>query len=326
MAKGLQLSSWRRSRPASAKVGKADRAGSRPEIPSRRKSAPPPEAVLAEPPPRAGAARARKISEAASGAAAPAADSPSVGQPKTRPRVSDPRPVTPKAGRRLAGLHWLSTVEGSRYTGRLFGVHRGVVYGVVRNEDKPDQPVDVEIVTGDTIRRVVRANALPHTILPVSGDLRSHGFSFPVWNWLGSRWRREARALLVRVHGTTVEIGDLSVMPRPTQLAEAGLDGYCDIVDTAIRGWVWEPEHPDHQVDVSVFVGGRFLARTTAGVIREDLRAANLGTGAYGFSIWLPAQLRAGGPHEVEVMTSESGVLLRRGRFKLHANTVTFVA
>jgi glycosyltransferase involved in cell wall biosynthesis len=325
MAKGLQRSSWRRGRPAVAKATELGPVGGLLKGPQKRNKTLPPSEAAAARRARAGVARTGNGLDIVPAAAVWAMDRPAASAAEARSRVSDPRPAAPKAGPRIARLHWLSTVEGQRFTGRLFGVHRGIVYGVVRNEDKLKEPVDVEVVVDGTVSRIVQANAPPHTILPASGDHKNHGFSFPVWNWLGSRWRRKARDIVLRVRGTDVEIGELSVMPRATQLAEAGLEGHCDIVDTAVRGWVWAPDHPDHQVDVSVFIDGRFLARTTAGVIREDLRAANIGTGAYGFSIWVPAQLRSGAPHDLEVMATETGVLLRRGRVKLGGGTATFV-
>lgn len=328
MAKGLQRSAWRRGRSTGQRPRKGNPVSALLNAPQKRKPAVPPGDVPADRRGRAGVGSVGKALDttATVAVAVGVTDRPAPSSSEARSRVSDPKPVMSKGGQRTPGLHWLSTAEGRRFTGRLFGVNRGVVYGVVRNEDRLREAVEVEVVVDGTISRIVRANAPPHTILPASGDLKDHGFAFPVWNWLGRRWRWKARDLTLRVRGTDVEIGELSVMPRATQLADAGLEGYCDIVDTSIRGWIWAPEHPDHQVDVSVFVDGRFLARTTASVMREDLRAANVGTGAYGFSVWVPSQLRSGEPHDIEVMATEAGVLLERGRVRLSGSTATFAS
>jgi len=243
-----------------------------------------------------------------------------------RPRLGHPEAASRVRRQGPAQLYWLSTIPGQRYTGRLFGVHNGMAYGFVRNEDQIDQPVQVDILRDGQAWRTIEANAIPWIVPPIPEDLKGHGFSFPVWNrFFGLRWRRGPCHLIVRVRDTDIEIGELVAMPRPQQLIEAGFEGYCDLVDATIRGWVWQPSHPENQVDISVFVDGKFLARTTAGFVREDLRAAHIGSGAHGFAVWLPPMLRNGTTHSIDVVVAEAGVLLKRGRLRLNGGNLSFV-
>lgn len=221
------------------------------------------------------------------------------------------------AMRNLA-IHWRSDADGKRYVGRLFGVHRGVVYGWVRDEDRPDRTVEIEAEFADGRKRVVWANVAPTAILPARPGMLGHGFALPIWRGPhGFRGDWRTADLVLRVKGTDLTIGELSVPADPRALEVCGYEGHCDLVDATIRGWAWQPAHPDNSIDIAAFVDGKFLGRTTANYVRDDLRSLQIGTGAYGFAISIPRQLRDGVPHRIEVVIADSGLLLNRGRLEL---------
>ena len=226
-------------------------------------------------------------------------------------------PVSQLAVRNLA-IHWQSDADGKRYVGRLFGVHRGVVYGWVRDEDHPDMTVEVEGDFGEGRKRIVPANIGSAAILPARAGILGHGFALPIWRGLHGfpgDWR--STDVVLRVKGTDLTIGELSVPANPHALEASGYEGHCDLVDSTIRGWAWQPAHPENSIDIAAFVDGKFLGRTTANYVRDDLRSLQIGTGAYGFAISIPRQLRDGTPHRVDVVVADSGVLLNRGRLHL---------
>jgi hypothetical protein len=238
-------------------------------------------------------------------------------QPK-RATVSDPRPAVKRAARREPTPYQLSSIGEHRYSGRLLGVHRGVAYGWARREDRPDEVVEVEVVARSGGNRTIRADIDPPTVLALPAHLRGRGFVVPLWSkWHGLLRTRRARDLLLRVKGTEVEIARLSIRRNANELEEAGFDGHCDTIDAFVRGWVWQPSDPHKAVDVSVFVDGRFLTRTTASSVREDVRAAGIGSGAYGFDVPLPKQLRDGTPRRIDVVVADAGVFLKRGQLQL---------
>ena len=221
------------------------------------------------------------------------------------------------AVRNLA-IHWHSDADGKRYVGRLFGVHRGVVHGWVRDEDRPDRTVEIEADFGDGRKRVVPANIESTAILPARVGMRGHGFAMPIWRGPhGFRGDWRTTEVVLRVRGTDLMIGELSVPADPRALEAGGYEGHCDLVDSTIRGWAWQPAHPENSVDIAAFVDGKFLGRTTANYVRDDLRSLQIGTGAYGFAISIPRQLRDGVPHRIEVVVADSGLLLNRGRLRL---------
>jgi glycosyltransferase involved in cell wall biosynthesis len=245
--------------------------------------------------------------------------------PVQRARISDPLPpVERSAPRPPFTSHVLSTTKGRRYVGRILGVYKGVAYGWVRNEDRPDETVELELANGRGRPRPMRADRNLPTVEPLPGELGRHGFIVPVWHGLKSLQRfRPPRDLAVRIKGTSISVGDISVPADPRRLDQAGYDGYCDVFDTMLRGWVWQPANPDEPVDVSVFMDGKFLSRVTAANVREDLRAANIGNGAYGFAVALPRLPNDRTPHLIEVVVADSGAYLKRGRLQLVGKTLT---
>ena len=192
-------------------------------------------------------------------------------------------------------------------------MHDGTIYGWIRSEDEPDEVVELEGDVGRGRGRLVRAGMAPHTIIPARTGMKGHGFAMPVWRFRGVRGDWRSRKVVLRVRGCELVIGEFNVPADMRALEAAGFDGFCDVVDSRIRGWVWQPAEPDIHVDVAAFVDGKFLARTTANAVRDDLRAADVGTGAYGFTISLPKRLRDGTSHRIDVVVADCGTLLKRG-------------
>jgi hypothetical protein len=158
----------------------------------------------------------------------------------------------------------------------------------------------------------------------VPADLIGHGFAVPLWRgWPGLHRYRQTKELTLRIKDTGIILGELSARANSEHLEQAGFDGHCDIVDSTVRGWVWQPANPDAVVDICIFVDGRFLVRASASDMRDDLRAAHIGNGAYGFTVALPPQLRDGTRRQVDVVVADAGVFLKQGRLQLVGNTLT---
>jgi len=254
-------------------------------------------------------------------------EEPKAPEPKARrARVTDPRaPV--KAPRRSEPTPYrLSSNDGQKYSGQLLGVYERMAFGWVRNDDRPDEVVEVEVVIDGAPSLLLRADESPPTVLPPSVHMRGHGFVLPLW----SKWERRLRKaseknVLLRIKGTQTALASFSARREPSDLGAAGFDGHCDIVDANLQGWVWRPADPHNAVDVAVFVDGVFLSRSTASAMREDLKAAGVGGGGYGFRVPLPKSLRDGTPRRVDVVVAESGVFLKHGRLMLVGNDLSIV-
>ena len=249
---------------------------------------------------------------------------PEASKPKVkRARVTDPRIPIKAPPRSATTAYRLSTNDGQKYSGRLLGVHEGTAYGWVHNDDRTDEVVEVEVVMDGAPSRLVRADASPPTILPPPVQLRGHGFALPLW----SKWERMLRQaseknVLLRIKGTETALASFSARRESSDLEAAGFDGHCDIVGANLQGWVWRPADPHNAVDVAVFVDGMFLSRTMASAMREDLKAAGVGGGGYGFSVPLPKSLRDGTPRRVDVVVADAGVSLKHGRLMLTGESI----
>jgi hypothetical protein len=220
-------------------------------------------------------------------------------------------------------VHWQSE-GGKQFVGAILGVHRGTIYGWVRDDDDPARPLEVEADFGSRQRaRAVKVNGT--SVLLPQGDKADHVFAVPVWRApAGFRLDWRCRVVTLRIAGTGVAMVQLLVPANPHALEALGFDGYCDIVDDRIRGWVWQPANPENSIDVAAFVDGKFLARATANAVRDDLRAHNIGTGAYGFTMAVPKTLRNGRTHRIDVVVAESGTLLKRGQLLLKGGSLRF--
>jgi len=236
-----------------------------------------------------------------------------------RTRVSDPRPPIKRGSvPQIVAPHWQSSITEKRYSGRVLGIYQGVAYGWVRDEEQPDHPVEIEVINGRRSSQFLRADVDLPTVQPLPPEFKKHGFAAPLWSgWQGLHRFRSAKHLVVRIKDTDIVVGRVAALPNANDLESSGVDGYCDIFEGKVGGWVWRPEKPEVSVDVSVFVDGKFLARTSAAQYREDLRAANVGSGAYGFAVPLPPRLLDGVARRVDVVVADTGAFLKRGRMRL---------
>lgn len=223
------------------------------------------------------------------------------------------------------GFHWQAS-NGSRYIGRVFGIHKGVVYGWVKDLDHPQRVVEIEGIIDHRRSRTVLANITSPAVAFSGRESVGCAFAFEIWRGpFGFKGDWRTRELTMSIKGTDVVLGEFSIPANAAALEQSGYEGFCDLVDSRIRGWVWQPDHPEHSVEVAAFVDGKFLARTVANGVRNDLRTLNIGSGAYGFQIALPRVLKEGQAHRIDVVVADTGVFLRRGRLLLAGNDLTYV-
>jgi glycosyltransferase involved in cell wall biosynthesis len=271
---------------------------------------------------RRGAGLVRLIDALSADGTAPRMAPPPLG--KSRARVSDPRPPMQKPRAPQIAPHWQSNIADRRYSSRFLGVHQGVAYGWVRDEELPHQPVEIEVINGHRLCQLVRADINLPSVLPLPPEIRRHGFAMPLWRgWQGLYRYRSARHLVVKIKGTNIVLGRVAAAPNANNLESSGFDGYCDVFEGKIGGWVWRPDKPEMSVDVSVFIDMKFLVRTSAVQYREDLRAANVGSGSYGFAVPLPPRLHDGVARRVDVVVADTGALLKSGRLQLIGTKLT---
>jgi hypothetical protein len=70
------------------------------------------------------------------------------------------------------------------------------------------------------------------------------------------------------------------------------IEGYLGRVQPdEARGWAYDRERPDSHIRVDIYCGMDYLGSATAGIFREDLVKAGIGSGKHGFSFRFPAPL-----------------------------------
>ncbi|MDX2275813.1 MAG: hypothetical protein NW206_10220 [Hyphomonadaceae bacterium] len=93
-----------------------------------------------------------------------------------------------------------------------------------------------------------------------------------------------------------------------------------------LHGWAWNPQAPEEQVEVELWVDGEHKADTVANSFRADLRAGGIGHGRYGWRLPLALDANRQEPLKVEVRAKKTGLPLTDGvleisdNFSLNAN------
>jgi hypothetical protein len=99
-----------------------------------------------------------------------------------------------------------------------------------------------------------------------------------------------------------------------------GIEGFVDdCVAGEIRGWAFDPDHPDRRMHVLALSHGRVVGETLADISRADLAQQGRGDGRHGFRIRLPAVLLDGERQTLQVKAVAGGTLapLNRGEIVL---------
>ena len=127
---------------------------------------------------------------------------------------------------------------------------------------------------------------------------------FSRWNkvakwWPDGRWWRVLN-IGITFHGIAFGMllfsGRLTPPPPPAHEAMVGEADY-----RAVSGHVWSREQPAENVEVDVYADDAWVARAERNLPRPDLRARGYGDGMIGFRAELPAWLRDGRSHLIEV-------------------------
>lgn len=88
----------------------------------------------------------------------------------------------------------------------------------------------------------------------------------------------------------------------PQAAAAAALDFHVDAVDDeGVVGWIWAPSTPEKRLPLELVEDGVVLAETVADIYRQDLADAGKAGGSCSFRFAIPAVLRDGRPHTIEL-------------------------
>ncbi len=164
-------------------------------------------------------------------------------------------------------------------------------------------------------------NALTGGILPTLGIVG--------WNASTSRWEKITSILdQVSLFGAASSLSSGSITTAQTLIPDtykaytlaalttaslpASYYGKFDVAGcTEITGWVWDVNYPNSALAVELIEGNNVYATATANIYRSDLKAANIGTGFYGFKMALPSSLMGDGKaHQLSIRVRGSNFIL----------------
>jgi hypothetical protein len=102
--------------------------------------------------------------------------------------------------------------------------------------------------------------------------------------------------------------------PQAGNSATNAAYGYGGAVDgrscEAVSGWVLKSIDPHADVKVELYVDDKLVETAPAKTLRPDLKAKNIGTGEYGFSLTIPPTFKDGNVHTVSVKVAGSDYIV----------------
>ncbi|OYQ31558.1 hypothetical protein CHU95_20670 [Niveispirillum lacus] len=96
---------------------------------------------------------------------------------------------------------------------------------------------------------------------------------------------------------------------RPALRSDIVQGNVDNVLGTVIRGWCWQPSHPDRHVKVQAMVDGRIVAEAMANEIRGDLVNAGIGAGDHAFNLRMPYWCLDGRQRDVMVHAEGHGAI-----------------
>ncbi len=144
------------------------------------------------------------------------------------------------------------------------------------------------------------------------GELRTQSdtvAAFARWNKQAKRWgdgpwwRAGNVALTFHAFAFSILLFNGRLTPHPPPPRE-------EVMEKAdcheVVGYVWDRERPQAPLEVDIDIDYGWVARVAANEPREDLRERGMGDGRVGFRFGMPAYVRDGHSHTIEVRLVES--------------------
>lgn len=112
---------------------------------------------------------------------------------------------------------------------------------------------------------------------------------------------------LVNVNVTT-PAGIVTKSSAFTYTAPPAYAGFHDTINCySTTGWAWDANQPTTPITVDIYDGSTKIGSATANGFRQDLLNAGIGDGRHGFGFSLPASVRNGAAHSIEVRYGGTG-------------------
>ena len=182
----------------------------------------------------------------------------------------------------------------SGLTGNLESVGCQTITGWAADRSRPNVSITVSVYDGATLLTTITANQARPEIGAILSDNGLHGFSFTAPAGL-----RDGRAHNIRV---VYETGSSEIPGSPQALTCASYTGNVDSSScTAITGWAADAARLNQSITVTLWDGATQIASTTANQASAAAATAVGDNGLHGFTFVLPAGVRDGAAHSLQV-------------------------
>ncbi|MGG7663506.1 T9SS type A sorting domain-containing protein [Dyadobacter sp. BHUBP1] len=193
----------------------------------------------------------------------------------------------------------------NQYIGRFENADCNYIQGWVWDKNYPNSALTVEIYEGSTVYATGTANIYREALKTAGYGTGNYVFKIPT---PAALWDGKSHQLSVRVKGTTAPLSD---SPRTLSCSVNQYAGSFEWFDCeSIKGWAWNKNAPNNAVEVELYEGTTVYASTVANIYRDDLKANGTGTGNYGFRMPMPAALKDGQNHSVNIRVKGSTTVL----------------
>jgi len=170
------------------------------------------------------------------------------------------------------------------------------ITGWVWDKNAPNATVEIEIVENNLVLARSTANVFRQDVKNAGYGSGYYGFALDTPPALLDG---KQHLVSIRPLNSKTFIGEPKTIICPLPPA---YNGSIEIVDcNSIVGWVQDKNNPGSEIVIELMEGNTILTSLTANTFREDLSAAGLGTGKYGFIIKTPAAVRNGIAHNLNV-------------------------
>ena len=188
------------------------------------------------------------------------------------------------------------TCLGNEYYGGVDNADCDIIRGWVWDKNFPNAVLTVEVMEGNTVRATSTAGTYRPYIKAAGYGTGNYGFDIPMPAILKDGLPHQ---LTVRVKS-----GNYILVNSPTTITCSKNEylGYFEYADcNAVSGWIWDKNFPNSAVIVELVEGNTVYATTTASTFKQYIKDAGYGTGNYWFSMPVPASLKNGQTHQLNI-------------------------
>lgn len=186
--------------------------------------------------------------------------------------------------------------------------------GWIIDENKPDEPVKIDVFVDDTFIKQCTANIFRQDLQDEGISNGECAFDICIPSHLFDD--RQHKFEIKESASQSLLDGSPKSCFIPVKKLRGNVDA-CDAI--SLRGWVIDDNSPD-SVEVDIFVDNELITQVTANIFRQDLLDAGIGDGKCGFNGVIPDYLFDNLEHQIDIKEKLTGWSLANFKTTLQRN------